>query len=203
MIRRLLSEHGIRAKAVEWIHLSPVYRNRRREWQPTPVFLPGVFHKQKSLAGYSPWCLKESDMTEQLIPHLMCLVLSGTEDATVRRTRSGSLPSRGSGFHGGNRYWTNYHTNKYRSTMAIYTVPVSTWNYGGLQWELWLCRERNLEEESEWYTGGNGEEKKKSYFHLTLLCLEWKAGQWKALVLPLEFELCSESNKFTFINLLK
>jgi len=27
----------------------------RREWQPTPVFLPGDFHAQKSLEGYSPW----------------------------------------------------------------------------------------------------------------------------------------------------
>ena len=24
----------------------------RREWQPTPVFLPGEFHGQRSLAGY-------------------------------------------------------------------------------------------------------------------------------------------------------
>ena len=27
----------------------------RRKWQPTPVFLPGKSHGQKSLAGYSPW----------------------------------------------------------------------------------------------------------------------------------------------------
>ena len=27
----------------------------RRKWQPTPVFLPGKFHGQKSLVGYSPW----------------------------------------------------------------------------------------------------------------------------------------------------
>ena len=26
----------------------------RREWQPTPVFLPGGPHGQKSLVGYSP-----------------------------------------------------------------------------------------------------------------------------------------------------
>ena len=38
----------------------------RREWQPTPVFLPGEFHGQRSLAGYSPWSRKESDRTEQL-----------------------------------------------------------------------------------------------------------------------------------------
>ena len=25
-----------------------------REWQPTPVFLPGKFHGQRSLVGYSP-----------------------------------------------------------------------------------------------------------------------------------------------------
>ena len=36
----------------------------RREWQPTPVFLPGEAHGQRSLAGYSPWGRRESDMTE-------------------------------------------------------------------------------------------------------------------------------------------
>ena len=38
----------------------------RRAWQPTPVFLPGEFHGQRSLAGYNPWGFKESDMTERL-----------------------------------------------------------------------------------------------------------------------------------------
>ena len=27
----------------------------RRKWQPTPVFLPGKSHRQRSLTGYSPW----------------------------------------------------------------------------------------------------------------------------------------------------
>ena len=36
----------------------------RREWQPTPVFLPGEFHGQRSLVGYSPWGRTESDTTE-------------------------------------------------------------------------------------------------------------------------------------------
>ena len=30
----------------------------RREWQPTPVFLPGKSHGQRNLEGYSPWGLK-------------------------------------------------------------------------------------------------------------------------------------------------
>ena len=36
----------------------------RRKWQPTPVFLPGESHGQRSLLGYSPRGHKESDMTE-------------------------------------------------------------------------------------------------------------------------------------------
>ena len=38
----------------------------RRTWQPTPVFLPGESHGQRSLVGCRPFGLKESDMTEQL-----------------------------------------------------------------------------------------------------------------------------------------
>ena len=38
----------------------------KRKWQPTPVFLPGESHGQRSLAGYSAQGHKESDMTEQL-----------------------------------------------------------------------------------------------------------------------------------------
>ena len=29
----------------------------RRKWQPSPVFLPGESHGQRSLMGYSPWGL--------------------------------------------------------------------------------------------------------------------------------------------------
>ena len=38
----------------------------RRERQPTPVFLPGEVHGQRSQAGYSPWDRKASDMTVRL-----------------------------------------------------------------------------------------------------------------------------------------
>ena len=34
------------------------------KWWPTPVFLPGECHGQRSLVGYSPWGCEESDMTE-------------------------------------------------------------------------------------------------------------------------------------------
>ena len=38
----------------------------RREWLPTPVFLPGEFHGLRSLASYIPRSRKEWDMAEQL-----------------------------------------------------------------------------------------------------------------------------------------
>ena len=40
-----------------------------KNWQITPLLLPGKFHGQRSLVGYSPWGLKESDMTERLHFH--------------------------------------------------------------------------------------------------------------------------------------
>ena len=38
----------------------------RRKWQPTPVFLPGGFHVQRSLEGYSPWGPKELSTTKRI-----------------------------------------------------------------------------------------------------------------------------------------
>ena len=38
----------------------------RRKWQPTPIFLPGESHGQKSLVGYGLWGCKESDISEHM-----------------------------------------------------------------------------------------------------------------------------------------
>ena len=40
-----------------------------RSWQPTLAFLPGKFHGQRILVGYSPLGRKESDMTEATYTH--------------------------------------------------------------------------------------------------------------------------------------
>ena len=45
----------------------------RRKWQPTPVFLPGKSHEQRSMVGYSPWGRKRvryNLLTEQQQMHL-------------------------------------------------------------------------------------------------------------------------------------
>ena len=45
-------------------NMSTVVQFWSRKGQPTPVFLPGKFHGQRSPAGCSTWGRKESDMTE-------------------------------------------------------------------------------------------------------------------------------------------
>ena len=43
------------------------HTSRRRQWQPTPVLLPGKSHGRRSLVGCSPWGCEELDMTERLL----------------------------------------------------------------------------------------------------------------------------------------
>ena len=49
-----------RCRVGSWIRTIPW----RRAWQHTPGFLPGEFHGQRSLTGYSPWGCKESNVTD-------------------------------------------------------------------------------------------------------------------------------------------
>ena len=53
---RRLKRHRFKA----WVRKIPW----RRAQQPTPVFLPGKSHGQRSLVGYSPWGCKELDTPE-------------------------------------------------------------------------------------------------------------------------------------------
>ena len=73
----------------------------RRTWQPNPVFSPGKSHGQRSLEGYSPWGLKESDITEGLRLSLSITKfyrfpwwLSG-KDSTSQAGGTGSIPMLG------------------------------------------------------------------------------------------------------------
>ena len=43
--------------------------------KPTPVFLPGEFHGQRSLTGYSPWGSKELNTTERLTLSLTLVII--------------------------------------------------------------------------------------------------------------------------------
>ena len=62
-----------------------------REWQPTPVLLPGESHGGRSLVSYSPWGYKESDTTERLHFSLLCTLETFT---TVFKAINWSITSK-------------------------------------------------------------------------------------------------------------
>ena len=76
----LTQSKGLSSQVVQWqesacqcrrhkrLRFSPWVRKIpwSRKWQPTSVFLPGKFLRQRSLAGHSSWGHKESYTTEQL-----------------------------------------------------------------------------------------------------------------------------------------
>ena len=49
-----------------WVRKIPWWR----KWQSALVFLPGKFHRQKSLVGFRPWDHKELDTTEHTHTHV-------------------------------------------------------------------------------------------------------------------------------------
>ena len=57
----------------------------RSKWQPVPVFLPGKFNGQRSLAGYSPWSSKESDTTEQQSTRTIDVIQQKVKSTAFRR----------------------------------------------------------------------------------------------------------------------
>ena len=58
---------------------------RRREWLSIPVLLPGEFHGQRSLEGYSPWGHKKSDTTEKLTLSLCYQYSTGAKTSSQNR----------------------------------------------------------------------------------------------------------------------
>ena len=60
-----------RQKLDSWVGKTPW----KREWQPTPVFLPGEFHRQRILVGASPWGCNESHTTERFIRLVHTLIM--------------------------------------------------------------------------------------------------------------------------------
>ena len=58
----------------------------RRAWQPTPVFVPGESHGQRSWGGYSPWDGTESEMPQHSTQHSVTTPSLLTKQAQIWRT---------------------------------------------------------------------------------------------------------------------
>ena len=77
----------------------------RRAWQPSPVFLPGESHGQRSLAGYSPWGHSETQL-KWLSTHAQWGMLSREHSATSCLALPPSTPN------------THTHTHTYTHTVS-------------------------------------------------------------------------------------
>ena len=66
----MCASHPVIALFCVWLQ-----KHWRRQWHPTPVFLPGKSHGRRSLVGCRSWGRKESDTTERLHFHfsLSCI----------------------------------------------------------------------------------------------------------------------------------
>src|SRR5574341_1197543 len=64
----------------------------RRQWQPTPVLLPGKSHGRRSLVGCRPWGRKESDTTERLYFHFSLSYIGEGSGPAPDGTRPGRIP---------------------------------------------------------------------------------------------------------------
>ena len=96
----LFNQKGVRKSSkvyiCVWSYSSLLTVLRRRQWQATPVFLPGKSHGRRSLVGYSPWGREDSDSTERLHFHFS-LSFTGEENGNplqycwLENPRDGSL----------------------------------------------------------------------------------------------------------------
>ena len=73
---------------------------QRRQWQPTPVLLPGKSHGRRSLVGCIPWGSEELDRTERLHFHALEKEMATHSSVLAWRIpgtgEPGGLPSVGS-----------------------------------------------------------------------------------------------------------
>ena len=58
----------------------------RRKWQPTPVFLPGKSHGQRSTVGYSPQCCKKLQLNSSITIRLQNILASLLPDPLCCQT---------------------------------------------------------------------------------------------------------------------
>ena len=77
------NRRSLRVRKVPW----------KKEWQPTPLFLLGEVHGQRSLVGYSPWSCKELDTTDRLTVSLLTGGSASKESAWIAGDL-GSIPGK-------------------------------------------------------------------------------------------------------------
>ena len=107
----------------------------RRAWQPTPVFLPGKSHRQRSVVGYSPWGLKESDTTEWLDKSLELAFSKVSFIASLWDSLEVTLSGLFSPYS-----WFSFHLSFPSPKALIATGPLRHWMlHHSIQQVSWFC----------------------------------------------------------------
>ena len=144
----------------------------RREWQPTPVILPGEFHGQRSPAVYSPWGHKESDTTEWvhacththfcLLQKISCWQFQSCSPALIDfdfspgclfQPATGQTPLQS--WSGGRSCSCGAPGFPCRLVLALNPIPVRTEAKGALQenWRALVRWYRGCQEAPTWFSG--------------------------------------------------
>ena len=114
---------------------------------PNPVFLPGKFHRQQNLVGYSPGGRKESATTEQLGTHILKTfrVLSLSHKHSLLQRSHGHLCLSGSGTQIGTRWIVPLISFLFASTLQsprqrfTYLLPYILEIKGDYFWMMGRC----------------------------------------------------------------
>ena len=102
-----------------------------REWQPIPIFLPGEFHGQRSLAGGSPWGHKELDMWARACTHTHThthtIIIHTLQDSSVAHS---------SGWSDGRRRYKFFLADK----LKLIDGERTGWSWEQLSWMELACQ---------------------------------------------------------------
>ena len=107
-------------------------KNRRRQWHPTPVLLPGRSHEWRSLEGCSPWGRWGSDTTERLHFHFS---LSCIGEGNGNPLQCSCLENPGDGKPGG---LPSLGLHRVRHDWSDLALPKNTQDWSPLEWTGWI-----------------------------------------------------------------
>ena len=151
-----------RCRFNSWVSKIPL----RRKWQPIPVFLPGKFHGQSSLASYILCSNKELNMTEWLSTHTEDRVgipwwLSGEESLCTRGDMgySSSILGLGTSLRGGNGNLLQYSCLENSIDREAWWATV----HRAAKSQIWLSNWAQMHTPNIWYT------RKLRSFHYTII----------------------------------
>ena len=146
--------HGVaksQTRLRDWTELKHIYTyiyiyiNRRRQWHPTPVLLPGKSHGQRSLVGCSLWCHEESDTTEQLHFHFSLSCIGEGNGNPLQCSCLENPRDRGAWWAAVYGVAQSRTRLKRLSSSSIYTHTYIQWNTTQPQkdWNNVICSNRN------------------------------------------------------------